>query len=111
MMIVSRGIGGLAAVFSIVLWVILIFFNPYNGEFQMEPFLNTFITLFLPACLALGAAVATRKYFMLIAFIWSAPISTYMALTPGLFKLFGLTSGLYLVSFLIMNLAGKSKKA
>ncbi|OZU89420.1 hypothetical protein CIL03_06830 [Virgibacillus indicus] len=88
MLIASRWLGGIAGITSIALWFILIFFNPYSEAFQMEPFLNTLFTLFLPACLAIGAAVAKRKYFMLIAFIWSAPMSTYMALTPGVFKYF-----------------------
>ncbi|PAV28442.1 hypothetical protein CIL05_16005 [Virgibacillus profundi] len=110
MLRISRWLGIVAGISSIFLWFILVFFNPYNGTFELEPFLNTLITLFLPACLAIGAAITNRKYFLLIAFLWSAPISAYMALTPGIFKFFGLTSALYLVSFLTRQLAGKAKE-
>ena len=70
--------------------------------------INTFFMLFLPACLAIIASLITKKFLMLLAFVWSLPLSLYLVLTPGIFALFGITCITYLISFLFMKLS-KSK--
>jgi drug/metabolite transporter (DMT)-like permease len=107
----SRFIGVLAGVTSIVLWGILNFFNPYSGSVQYEPLMTTLFTLFLPACLAVVAAIKAQQTFMLIAFIWSMPISLYLAFSPGIFALFGVTSLAYLISYLMMRSTRMKKES
>ncbi|WP_404451781.1 hypothetical protein LG329_15780 [Virgibacillus necropolis] len=98
--------GVIAGFSSIFLWIVFIFYNPYSNP-TTEPTVNTFITLFLPACLAIIASLSSKKILMLIAFLWSLPISLYLIGTPGVFALFGVTSISYLISFLFMLFAKK----
>lgn len=95
----SAILGVISGVLSICLWVIFSFFNPYSNATDIEPKLNLFIMLCLPACLAMNSSVMTKKSLMLIAFIWSLPISLYVAMTPSIFALFGVTCFAYLISY------------
>lgn len=106
---VSKFIGLIAGIVSIFLWIVLIYFNPYSNLDQFETIMNTFLTLFLPACLAIAASLTDKYIFMLIAFLWSFPISLYMALTPSVFLLFGITNISYLISFLFMRFVVKKR--
>jgi uncharacterized RDD family membrane protein YckC len=65
---------------------------------------NTFAMLCLPACLAIISSLMYKKYLMLIAFIWSLPISLYLMLTPGIFAWFIAPCIIYFICFLIMLL-------
>ncbi|MET3696618.1 hypothetical protein SAMN05877753_103137 [Bacillus oleivorans] len=94
-------VGVTAGIFSMFLWVVFSFFNPYSTP-SAEPTLNTFVTLFLPACLAIFASLTSKKFLMLAAFLWSLPISYYVLLTPSIFALFGVTCILYFLSFLLL---------
>ncbi|MWV42439.1 hypothetical protein GRF59_02235 [Paenibacillus sp. HJL G12] len=96
-------IGSAAAVLSIFLWCMLHFFNPYTDRFESAAAIRTFFLLFLPACAALVSVLMSRKWLMLAAFIWSLPASLYLALTPGVFALFGATSIAYIISYLFMR--------
>lgn len=82
---------------SICLWIIFSFFNPYSNGTEMEPMVNTFIMLFLPACLAIISSLSSKKVFMFISFLWSLPISLYLILTLSIFALFGITCFSYLL--------------
>ncbi|MEH7435875.1 hypothetical protein V7182_00135 [Neobacillus drentensis] len=96
-------IGLVAAIISIILWFILNFFNPYSNQASND---TTFITLFmlvLPAFAAIFSYYRSKTIFMLIAFIWSLPLSLYLLMTPGIFLLFGITSFTYLISFILMR--------
>src|SRR5690625_365032 len=100
-----------ASVASIILWIIFIFFNPYDtGNISSDLFFRTFMMLLLPALLALGATVTFRKVFLFIAFIWSLPMSIYLALTPGIFAFFALTSIGYLFSYLLLKINDKKSE-
>jgi hypothetical protein len=101
--------GFIAGILSLSLWLILIFFNPYSTP-DPDSAVTTFFMLFLPACLAIFATVTSRKFLMLIAFLWSLPISLYLIGTPGIFALFGATSISYLISFLLIVFAMKRRK-
>lgn len=96
-------LGVMAGISSILLWIEL---NFYNHETDVK--INTFFMLFLPACLAIIASLITKKFLMLLAFVWSLPLSLYLVLTPSIFALFGITCITYLISFLFMKLS-KSK--
>jgi hypothetical protein len=95
-------VGVIAGIFSMLLWALFSFFNSYSTTPYIEPIANTFVTLFLPACLAIFASLTSMKFLMLVAFLWSLPISYYVVFTPGIFALFGVTCILYLISFLLM---------
>ncbi|MEC1640045.1 hypothetical protein P9E76_00080 [Schinkia azotoformans] len=99
---VSAMLGLISGLLSICLWISLSFFNPYSNAVDIEPIINTFIMLFLPACLAITSSIMSKKLLMLIAFLWALPISLYMAMTPGIFALFGVTCFAYLLSYLLM---------
>ena len=103
-------IGVMAGLFSIGLWIVLVFFNPYTVASPGKAAVNTFMMLVIPACLAIVASIMNKKYFLLIAFIWSLPISLYLALTPGIFALFIAPCIAYLICFLLM-LFPKNKAA
>ena len=104
-------IGFFSSVGSMVLWVIFNFLNPSNHEsVEIDVLLNTFLTLFVPAYIALTSSLKQESYLMYIAFVWSLPISFYMILTPSIFKMFGLTSLLYLVSAILMSFHTKVYK-
>ncbi|WML58515.1 hypothetical protein [Neobacillus sp. PS2-9] len=96
-------IGLVAAIVSIILWLILNFFNPYSNQASND---TTFITLFMlvfPALVAIFSYYRSKTIFMLIAFIWSLPLSLYLLMTPGIFLLFGITSFTYLISYILMR--------
>ena len=77
--------------------------------YEVGPMVTTFFMLFLPACLALVAIIFSKKWLMLIAFVWSLPFSLYLVFTPGIFVLFGVTCLVYLISFLFMKLPKSNK--
>lgn len=97
-------IGVLSGVVSIVLWIVLHYFNPYAVEAsEVIALRQTLLTLLLPAILAVTAALTNQRIFLFIAFLWSLPISFYFAWTPGIFFLFIVTSIGYFLSFLLMD--------
>ncbi|MEK5520890.1 hypothetical protein [Bacillus sp. HNG] len=97
-------LGVISGAFSICLWVIFSFFNPYSNTTDIEPILNTFFMLCIPACLAIISSLISKKVLLLIAFIWSLPISLYVTMTPSIFALFGVTCFAYLLSYFLMYL-------
>ncbi|MEH7342388.1 hypothetical protein V7122_00630 [Bacillus sp. JJ1532] len=99
----SSFIGLIAGMASIILWLVFHFFNPYSNQISYESMFTTFLMLVLPACLAIYSFYKSKKLYMLIAFIWSLPLSLYMLLTPGVFLLFGITSVMYLLSYVLMR--------
>lgn len=103
----SSIIGLIAGISSIFLWFVLNFFNPYSNLTETEPMMLTFFLLLLPACSAIISSITSKNMLMLIAFLWSLPLSLYLIMTPGVFALFGLTSISYLVSFILMNFTKK----
>lgn len=100
----GKYIGVFAGLVSIILWSIMIFFNPYSSAvISSETIAITFMMLLAPAIVAILSIFLNKPYFMLGAFVWALPMSLYAMLTPGMFKLFGLTCFLYFVSFLLLN--------
>lgn len=100
----SAILGSIAGGFSICLWIIFSFFNPYSNPNEIGPILITLTMLCFPACLAIISSLKFNKVLMLIAFIWSLPISLYVTLTPSIFVLFGVTCFAYLLSYFLMFL-------
>ncbi|MFD1736656.1 hypothetical protein ACFSCX_08760 [Bacillus salitolerans] len=102
MRITGLTLGVIAGLFSIVLWIVLVFYNPYTASSSEDVAGNTFVMLFLPACLAIISSFMNKKYLMLIAFIWSLPISLYLMFTPGIFAWFIASCITYFICFLLM---------
>jgi len=105
--VIGSILGVIAGVFSIVLWIMLVFYNPYTRSGSEDMATTTFVTLCLPACLAIVSSFMNKKYLMLIAFIWSLPISLYVMLTPGIFAWFIAPCISYLICFLLMLFSKK----
>ncbi|HAG01074.1 MAG TPA: hypothetical protein DCK78_22550 [Paenibacillus lactis] len=99
--------GAVSGIGSMLLWCILIFFNPYTDTVNADAARNTFLMLFLPGVIALISLFGPWKPLMLIAFLWSVLPSLYLAGTPGIFALFGVTSAGYLIAYLLMKRNGK----
>lgn len=101
MKIAALFLGVIASLFSILLWIVFVFYNPYASS-TADAAANTFVMLCLPACLAFISTVMYKQYLMLIAFIWSLPISLYLSLTPGIFAWFIAPCIAYFICFLLM---------
>lgn len=97
-------LGYSAASASIVLWILFVFFNPYSSGLVRGSAVTTFLMLLLPALLFTAGIALRRSSLLIIAFLWSLPYSLYMAMTPGIFLLFGLTSFLYLLCFVLFRI-------
>ncbi|SEO03272.1 hypothetical protein [Paenibacillus sp. OV219] len=97
-------LGILSSFVSILLWIILIFFNPYNSAPQGKDVLfRTALFLLVPAFFAVFGALIKSRIIMCIAFFWSLPLSLYLVMTPSIFKLFMVTSLCYLLSGIMMR--------
>ncbi|GLB61847.1 hypothetical protein [Cytobacillus sp. NCCP-133] len=103
MRVTGLTLGVIAGLFSIVLWIVLVFYNRYTASSSGDMAGNTFVMLFLPACLAIISSFMNKKYLMLIAFIWSLPISLYLMFTPGIFAWFVASCITYFICFLLMH--------
>lgn len=100
----SVHLGILTSLVSITLWLVLNFYNPYNPEpVRIDVIVRTGLFLLVPACVALIGSIINKRFIMFIAFIWSLPLSLYLAMTPSIFKLYIVTSFCYLLSGLIMR--------
>ncbi|CAN7444182.1 hypothetical protein [Paenibacillus sp. LjRoot56] len=107
---ITKLIGLLASIGSMILWIIFALFNPYTHErVENDVLVITLFTLFIPACVALLATVIRRPSLMFIAFVWSLPISLYTAMTPSMFKMFGITSVMYLIAGILMIRDARSR--
>lgn len=102
----AKLIGFLSGIVSILLWIQLVFNNPYAAP-SSGAIATTFFMLYLPACLAIISALKTNHKLMLVAFIWSFPVSLYVYFTPGIFSWFGITSVTYLFSFVLILVSQK----
>lgn len=101
---VGVGIGVISGSISIILWIVLHFYNPYIVEVgEVLPFRQTLVTILLPAILAVVAALTKRRIFLFVAFLWSLPISFYFMLTASIFSLFAVTCIGYLLSFFLIK--------
>lgn len=97
-------IGYVSSLMTVFLWFIFIFINPYAEVTNQSSIIISMVMLVLPAgLLAIGVSL-NRSLLMLLAFIWSFPYSLYMLLTPGIFRLFGITSLMYLLCFVLFRI-------
>ncbi|MDQ8739310.1 hypothetical protein [Paenibacillus sp. LHD-38] len=107
---IAQRIGVISSICTMILWIILTLLNPYTHKrAENDVLINTLFLLFVPACVALLASVFKKPSHMFIAFVWSLPISLYMMMTPSIFKLFGVTSFMYLISGILTIRENRSR--
>ncbi|MED1607871.1 hypothetical protein P4U90_21370 [Cytobacillus kochii] len=105
---ISRVVGFIAGLISMIIWGMFTFFNPYSSDFVgIGTALLTFFLLALPALFIIIFIRVSNQFIMLIAVIWSLPCSLYFALTPGFFAIAGLAWLLYLISLILLTLHKK----
>lgn len=92
-------IGYCSSLLTFILWIILVWFNPYVEGMNQDGILISLIVLVFPALLFVFGLFLSRSMFLLISFIWSFPYSLYMLFTPSIFLLFGVTNLIYLLCF------------
>lgn len=69
----TKLLGLVASVGSMMLWILFIFYNPYTHErAENDVLLTSFLTLFVPACVALIGSVIQKPSLLILAFtsIW-----------------------------------------
>lgn len=97
-------LGIFSSIVMIMLWLVLNFFNPYNSDLASSHVLViTGLFLLAPAFIALIGSIKKQRSLMVIAGLWSLPLSLYLAMTTSIFKLFILISFCYLLSGIRMR--------
>ncbi|RIW28942.1 hypothetical protein D3H55_20470 [Bacillus salacetis] len=96
-------LGMSSGIASLALWLLFSFHNPYSTVTDIGPMFITFFMLCLPGALAIAASIKRKPKWLFLSFIWSLPLSLYLVLTPGVFALFGVTSIMYLMGFILMG--------
>ncbi|MFF2091352.1 hypothetical protein [Paenibacillus sp. NPDC058174] len=99
-------IGYTASISTILLWIIFVWVNPYGPGLEKTSAFITFMMLVLPAVIFGTGLMLEKSMILLAAYIWSFPYSMYMVVTPGVFMLFGMTSFIYFICFMMYRLRG-----
>ncbi|MED4601332.1 hypothetical protein P9314_11520 [Paenibacillus validus] len=100
----SRVIGLCGGVYSSALWISLIWLNPYAPLSNPSEWLAVLLFGLAPALLAIVSSVRRRPWGMLAALLWAAPLSLYVAATPGVFRWAGVALPFYMLAWLMMKL-------
>jgi hypothetical protein len=96
-------ITGLAGcILGILLWTILIYFNPYSSN-PANPgtFYITFFMLCLPAVVGLLSLAFNRLKLIWLVLLWTLPYGLYLTATPGIFNLYGLVLAFYFIAVIL----------
>ncbi|MEK5302229.1 ABC-type dipeptide/oligopeptide/nickel transport system permease subunit [Bacillus sp. RC55] len=94
---ISAYIGLVAAISIFILSIVFLYFNPYSDQvLDKEVYITVFFMFLLPSFLAVIAAVARKKAFMVVCCMWMLPGTLYLgvATIPSLWNAY--------VIFLIM---------
>lgn len=89
-------VGFVASLSGIILWTIP------NIFINLIPI--TFVGLGLPAILGLIASLYGTTWLMYVVFIYSLPLSLYVAMTPSIFRFFLFVSLGYLASAVLLTM-------
>ncbi|WP_372813145.1 hypothetical protein [Paenibacillus sp.] len=100
----SRVIGLCGGVYSSALWISLIWLNPYAPLSNPGEWLAVLLFGLAPALLAIVSSVRRRPWGMVAALLWAAPLSLYVAATPGVFRWAGVALPFYMLAWLMMKL-------
>jgi hypothetical protein len=101
----ASGVGVVSSLGCILLWLVFLFFNPYN---RAIPGATQVLGAFMIGVSALGALAAYKKqpwpmYVLFLALF--VPVGLYVLLTPGVFMLIGIFDLLFLGSALLLHRA------
>jgi hypothetical protein len=97
-------------IFGFYFWLKINFLNPYVKSSSVNAIVNTFILIVVPAILSLVSVYTKRPALMYIAVILALPAGFYLALTPGIFKWYGLILGMYLCAAGLMFIGNRIKQ-
>jgi hypothetical protein len=96
---VARLLGSLAALGTLSLYIVLVFFNPYSPGSLTIPIM----LMMLLSGVSTITAWKAKPYLMLVIFLLSfVPMGLYMLGTPGLFKWIGIFNLLFLLASVLM---------
>lgn len=93
---VSIGIG--ASLFTVLLWMRLVIFNPNGGLEGAYAFWPSFWLMLLPAALALISSIRLCPLGLGAAWLWSLPLGLLLAASSGPFSWFAAAVFLYFVA-------------
>jgi hypothetical protein len=101
-------IGVVASILGILLWIVLVYFNPYRTAGITDDWMKiTFLKLGLPAVGGLAASVFGQAWLNFL--LGLSPYYLYMAGTPGIFGFFGLVSVGYIISAILMTIGKRQR--
>ncbi|WP_305926408.1 hypothetical protein [Bacillus mycoides] len=103
---ISVYIGGVAAISIFILSIVFLYFNPYSNQMiDKELYITVFFMFLLPSFLAVIAAVARKKTFMIVCSIWMLPGTLYLgvATIPSIWNLYIVFLIFYFVTIVWMN--------
>ncbi|EJP99423.1 hypothetical protein QCI77_16055 [Bacillus cereus group sp. MG9] len=103
---ISVYIGGVAAISIFILSIVFLYFNPYSNQMiDKEVYITVFFMFLLPSFLAVIAAVARKKTFMIACSIWLLPGTLYLgvATIPSIWNLYIVFLIFYFVTIVWMN--------
>jgi hypothetical protein len=104
-------IGTIASLGSILFWLVLLFFNPYDGGIEVDSLFPITLMIIL-AMIGLLSALKSKSAIMFIVFVGSFfPIGYYMLGTPGIFKWIGVFNAMYLPSAILMAFNNRKGEA
>ena len=99
LLIFARLLGVAAALATIVLYGILLFFNPYSSEGITAGTYGVGALMGLLALVAIAGALMCKPSLLLFAFLGSfLPVGLYFLASPGIFALIGVANLLYLLA-------------
>lgn len=98
----SQLIGILAALATISLAVVFIFFNPYTEFLHTKHYIPTMlIYLVAPALIVVLGSFFKKPALICLGFLWSLPFSHDTLSTSGIFQAFGYIVFFYLLSAIL----------
>ncbi|MEK4736833.1 MULTISPECIES: hypothetical protein [Bacillus] len=103
---ISVYIGGVATISIFILSIVFLYFNPYSKQIlDKEVYITVFFMFLLPSFLAVIAAVARKKTFMIACSIWLLPGTLYLsvAVIPSLWNLYVIFLIIYCLAIVRME--------
>ncbi len=99
-------IGLVAAISIFILSIVFLYFNPYSKqELDKEVYITVFFMFLFPSFLAVIAAVARKKAFMVVCCMWMLPGTLYLgvAAIPSLWNAYVIFFIMYCLAIVWME--------
>lgn len=96
--------GYLSCYASIMLWLLLIWNEPYFDGMNSLRLFHSVTMILLPSLLFLIGLYTSKVLLMILALLWGIPYAVYMLITSSIYMLFGFISLLYLVCIILLRL-------